>query len=164
MKRVFLVLPFLMSFLAHCFGQTPTPENGLNELQGLWRLKQIQVHVDKANPGQAFSESKLEWSVKGNKVKWAAPGHKDKEEAISVRVGKHSNLIDMTNTPTDFDGNPIPGVASQKLYGIYQVDRKVLKVCLPITPTGSNLRPVEMTGKEGSGCMVWIFEKVEAEK
>jgi uncharacterized protein (TIGR03067 family) len=151
-------------------GKDKTAEQDLKRLQGDWRVRSLEVHVKGGTVTPKAELEKWRWVIKGNSLTWISPAGPDQKDIFSLHPSRSPKWIDLTGKVEirDVDKNGKLGDVVQTeqwtLYGIYELKGDTLRVCLPLGQIGSKVRPAEFTGKEGSGCMLYSLERMQAKK
>lgn len=157
----------LTTVLGVALGGDPIPEKGdFERIQGVWRFRKMEVDLPEG--GKLAPESEIQKDrliFKGNTYTWVLPDKKLDPETFDLQRGREQKWIEITKTVRAIEpgAKPTDPVETQtwKLHGIYELTDTTLKICMPIMPTGSNIRPQEFSAGPGTGCVVWILERVK---
>jgi uncharacterized protein (TIGR03067 family) len=139
-------------------------------LQGVWQVKELEAYVDTKKGGTLPTNAELKkwrWVIKDNTLTWIYPSDPSERETFILDPAQNPKWIDLTNTvviqPIEGQNKVREPVRTEKwtFYGIYELNGNILRVCLPMSRTGSKIRPVAFSGSEGSGSVVWVLERVQ---
>jgi uncharacterized protein (TIGR03067 family) len=113
-------------------------------LQGKWKMASLEIDGKSNQPGD---DATVEFT--GDKVK-ANQGN----ELFKFK-------LDATTDPKLIDLERIEGSdATVSLEGIYTLKEDKLTICVSVGE-GVRVRPTEFAAKEGSGCVLVVFERVK---
>ncbi len=168
-----LLLFVVASILGSELSENKALNNDFRTFQGEWRFLEVQSDLQKG--GMLIPQSEIKkWKLKfeGNKFRWIFPDREGDAEPFNLQPDRKPKWIDSTTTvrytPFKLNGKaPDPSevkTESRKTYGIYELCGNKLTICFPITSIGSNVRPIEFRANQGSGCMLWVLERVEPKK